>query len=143
MILTSLTGGQGCQAIWRRLAPLWVLASSTGTPSLASAGLFDAQMFQLSNGMQVVCIPDHRAPVVTHMLWYRVGSADETPGKSGLAHFFEHLMFKGTTNRPGDAYARLIGRAGARRVRCRRTRSERCAPRSSCLSHSEALPWRS
>jgi zinc protease len=69
-------------------------------------------MFQLSNGMQVVLIPDHRAPVVTHMLWYRVGSADETPGKSGLAHFFEHLMFKGTTNHPGDAYARLIGRAG-------------------------------
>jgi zinc protease len=79
---------------------------------LASAGLFDARMFQLSNGMQVVLIPDHRAPVVTHMLWYRVGSADERPGKSGLAHFFEHLMFKGTTNHPGDAYARLIGRAG-------------------------------
>jgi zinc protease len=69
-------------------------------------------MFQLSHGMQVVFIPDHRCPVVTHMLWYRVGSADETPGKSGLAHFFEHLMFKGTTNHPGDAYARLIGRVG-------------------------------
>jgi zinc protease len=39
------------------------------------------------------------------MLWYRVGSADETPGKSGLAHFFEHLMFKGTTDYPGDAYS--------------------------------------
>jgi zinc protease len=112
MILTSLTGGQGCQAIWRRLAPLLILASSTGTPLWASAGLFDAQMFQLSNGMQVVCLPDHQAPVVTHMLWYRVGSADETPGQSGLAHFFEHLMFKGTPNRPGDAYARLIGRTG-------------------------------
>jgi zinc protease len=69
-------------------------------------------MFQLSNGMQVVLLPDHRAPVATHMLWYRVGSADETPGQSGLAHFFEHLMFKGTTNYPGDAYVRLIGRAG-------------------------------
>jgi predicted Zn-dependent peptidase len=69
-------------------------------------------MFHLSNGMQVVWIPDRRAPVVTHMLWYRVGSADETPGKSGLAHFFEHLMFKGTTNYPEDAYARLIGRVG-------------------------------
>jgi zinc protease len=112
MILKSLTGGQWCQAIWRRLAPLLVLASSTGIPTSASAGLFDAHMFQLSNGMQVVFIPDHRAPVVTHMLWYRVGSADETPGKSGLAHFFEHLMFKGTTNRPGDAYEPRIGHAG-------------------------------
>jgi zinc protease len=114
MIRKLLTSGPWCQEIWRRLAPtLLILASSTGTPTLASAGLFDARMFQLSNGMQVVLIPDHRAPVVTHMLWYRVGSADETPGQSGLAHFFEHLMFKGTTNQPGDAYARLIGRAGA------------------------------
>ena len=112
MILKPLTSGPWCQVIWRRLAPtLLVLVSSTGAPTLASAGLFDAHMFQLSNGMQVVLIPDHRAPVVTHMLWYRVGSADETPGKSGLSHFFEHLMFKGTTNHPGGAYARLIGHA--------------------------------
>ena len=53
--------------------------------------------FKLANGMEVVVIPNHRAPVVTHMVWYRVGSADEVSGKSGLAHFLEHLMFKGTT----------------------------------------------
>ena len=48
-------------------------------------------------------IPDHRAPIVTHMVWYKVGSADEPPGKSGIAHFFEHLMFKGTKNhKPGE-----------------------------------------
>lgn len=88
------------------------MASSMSAPTLASAGLFDARMFQIANGMQVVLIPDHRAPVITHMLWYRVGSADEPPGQSGLAHFFEHLMFKGTPNHPGDAYARLIGCAG-------------------------------
>ena len=56
--------------------------------------------FPLPNGLEVVVIPDHRAPVVTHMVWYRVGSADETPGKSGLAHFLEHLMFKGTAKNP-------------------------------------------
>jgi zinc protease len=56
--------------------------------------------FVLPNGLEVVVIPDHRVPVVTHMLWYRVGSADETPGKSGLAHFLEHLMFKGTAKNP-------------------------------------------
>ena len=53
--------------------------------------------FTLGNGLQVVVIPDHRTPVVTQMIWYKVGSADETPGKSGLAHFLEHLMFKGTS----------------------------------------------
>ena len=52
--------------------------------------------FILGNGLELVVIPDHRAPVVTHMIWYKVGAADETPGKSGLAHFLEHLMFKGT-----------------------------------------------
>src|SRR3954454_19127239 len=56
--------------------------------------------FTLANGMQVVVIPDHRTPVVTQMVWYKVGSADETPGKSGLAHFLEHLMFKGTAAHP-------------------------------------------
>ena len=64
--------------------------------------------FLLSNGMEVVVIPDHRAPVVTHMVWYKAGSADEPPGKSGIAHFFEHLMFKGTkTNAPGVFDARV------------------------------------
>ena len=56
--------------------------------------------FTLGNGLQVVVIPDHRTPVVTQMIWYKVGSADETPGKSGLAHFLEHLMFKGTSKHP-------------------------------------------
>ena len=53
--------------------------------------------FTLPNGLQVVVIPDHRTPVVTQMIWYKVGSADEASGKSGLAHFLEHLMFKGTS----------------------------------------------
>jgi zinc protease len=113
MIPNRPTSGPWYELIWRRVTPtLLILASSTGAPTLASAGWFDAHMFQLSNGLQVVLIPDHRAPVATHVLWYRVGSADETPGQSGLAHFFEHLMFKGTTHHPGDAYMRLIARAG-------------------------------
>lgn len=62
--------------------------------------------------MKVIYVPDRRLPIVTHMLWYRVGSADEEPGKSGLAHFFEHLMFKGTPANPGDSYARFVGEVG-------------------------------
>lgn len=54
--------------------------------------------FELDNGMQVVVVEDHRAPVVVHTVWYKVGSADETAGKSGIAHFLEHLMFKATEN---------------------------------------------
>jgi zinc protease len=68
--------------------------------------------FTLANGLQVVVIPDHRTPVVTHMLWYKVGSADETPGKSGLAHFLEHLMFKGTTKHPAGEFSKTVLRIG-------------------------------
>ena len=64
--------------------------------------------FRLANGMEVVVIPDHRAPVVTHMVWYRVGAADEQSGKSGLAHFFEHLMFKGTPKHPEGEFNRIV-----------------------------------
>jgi zinc protease len=68
--------------------------------------------FTLSNGLEVVVIPDHRAPVVTHMLWYKVGSADETPGKSGLAHFLEHLMFKGTEKNPSGRFSQVVATIG-------------------------------
>ena len=64
--------------------------------------------FTLANGLQVVVIPDHRTPVVTHMVWYKVGSADETPGKSGLAHFLEHLMFKGTSKNPAGEFSKTV-----------------------------------
>jgi zinc protease len=68
--------------------------------------------FRLDNGMDVVVIEDHRAPVVTHMVWYRVGAADEPPGKSGVAHFLEHLMFKGTNDIPESAFSKIIAANG-------------------------------
>src|SRR3954454_12555089 len=68
--------------------------------------------FSLRNGMEVVVIPDHRTPVVTQMVWYKVGSADEPAGKSGLAHFLEHLMFKGTTRHPVGEFSELVRRIG-------------------------------
>ncbi|MCI4643295.1 MAG: insulinase family protein [Hyphomonadaceae bacterium] len=61
------------------------------------------ETFSLENGMEVVVLPDHRAPVVTHMVWYRVGAVDELPGKSGIAHLFEHVMFQETDDlAPGE-----------------------------------------
>ena len=68
--------------------------------------------FTLPNGLQVVVIPDRRTPVVTQMIWYKVGSADETPGKSGLAHFLEHLMFKGTARHPAGEFSNTVLRVG-------------------------------
>ncbi|TIW72530.1 MAG: insulinase family protein [Mesorhizobium sp.] len=68
--------------------------------------------FLLDNGMEVVVIPDHRAPIVTHMVWYKIGSADEPAGKSGIAHFFEHLMFKATTNHAAGEFDSAVAEIG-------------------------------
>jgi zinc protease len=68
--------------------------------------------FTLGNGLQVLVIPDHRAPVVTQMIWYKVGAADEPPGSSGIAHFLEHLMFKGTEAIPPGQFSKIVARNG-------------------------------
>jgi zinc protease len=76
------------------------------------AEVFNPETFTLENGMQVVVIPNHRVPVVTHMLWYRVGAVNEAPGQSGVAHLLEHLMFKGTDNTAPGEFSRTIARHG-------------------------------
>ena len=68
--------------------------------------------FTLDNGMEVVVIPDHRAPIVTHMVWYKVGAADEVRGKSGIAHFLEHLMFKGTKAASRGEFSAIVAEVG-------------------------------
>ena len=79
-------------------APLWAAEEVTG--------------FTLDNGLQVVVIEDHRAPVVVQMLWYKVGSADEPRGKSGIAHFLEHLMFKGTDELGPGEFSEIVEAQG-------------------------------
>ncbi len=74
--------------------------------------LFDAKQFKLENGLQVIVIENSRAPVVSQMIWYNVGSIDEKFGKSGLAHFLEHLMFKGTKKYPSGYYSKYISKNG-------------------------------
>ena len=86
------------------LAANAAFAAETGGPKISQ--------FTLPNGLELVVIPDHRAPIVTHMIWYKVGAADETPGKSGLAHFLEHLMFKGTAKHPAGMFSQVVARMG-------------------------------
>ncbi len=71
-----------------------------------------ASEFKLANGMQVIVVPDTRAPVVTHMVWYRVGASDEPKGKSGIAHFLEHLMFKSTEKIAIGEFSKIVARLG-------------------------------
>ena len=85
---------------------------SVGSASQAQHEGPEIVNFRLGNGLEVVVIPDHRAPVATHMVWYRNGSADDPPGKSGIAHFLEHLMFKGTDAHPQGEFSRVIAELG-------------------------------
>ena len=66
----------------------------------------------LENGMEVVVVEDHRAPVAVHMVWYRTGSADEPPGASGVAHFLEHLLFKATDDLEAGEFSRVVAENG-------------------------------
>ena len=87
----------------RRLATACVALVTWALPAHTQTIDDYVTTFTLDNGMDVVVIEDHRAPVVTNMVWYKAGSADEPPGSSGVAHFLEHLLFKGTeTLAPGE-----------------------------------------
>ena len=96
------------------LAALVSTVTLSGNSALAQTTVTSERpaSFTLGNGLEVIVIPDHRTPVVTQMIWYKVGSADETAGKSGLAHFLEHLMFKGTTKHPAGEFSETVRRIG-------------------------------
>ena len=89
-------------------------ASAQAQTGHIKAGKVPVTTFRLDNGMDVVVIEDHRVPVVTHMVWYRAGAADEDRGKSGIAHFLEHLLFKGTKTAPGAEFSKAVALNGGK-----------------------------
>jgi zinc protease len=91
-------------------APAVGLAAALAAPAAIAAP--KVSTFDLENGMRGVVIEDHRAPVVTHMVWYPVGAADEPAGQSGIAHFLEHLMFKGTEDIPEGEFSKIVAANG-------------------------------
>ena len=93
---------------------LYIISTNQGHSEEFDLTTFGATYFQLENGMDIVTIPNHRSPVVVHMVWYRVGSGDDPNGKSGLSHFLEHLMFKGTESHPSGTFSKLVAVNGGR-----------------------------
>src|SRR5690606_17738793 len=83
-------------------------------PLRGTAQVFNPETFTLANGMKVIVISNHRSPIVTHMVWYKAGAADEPWGKSGIAHFLEHLMFRGTHEVPPGEFSKIVARNGGR-----------------------------
>ena len=104
----------GIRGGWVALACIALLALALAPPPAAAKGVYFPESFTLANGLQVVVITNRRVPVVSHMLWYKAGSYDCPPTKSGIAHFLEHLMFKGTpTVAPGE-FSKIVARNGGR-----------------------------
>jgi zinc protease len=95
------------------IALISLLPAAAITQDAPDTGTDQVTSYTLDNGLELIVIEDHRAPVVTHMIWYRAGSADEPPGSSGVAHFLEHLLFKGTdTMAPGEFSATVAKQGG-------------------------------
>ena len=94
----------------------------------------------LDNGLEVVIIPDTRTPVVTHMIWYKNGSADDPLGKSGIAHFLEHLMFKGTKKHPQGEFSNLVAELGGQDCADPGVRSSRIWVSLAKISECENQP---
>ena len=105
-----------CPSLRRRLAGFGLvalLALGLAAPLRpVAASIFNPESFTLANGLQVVVLINDRLPVVTQMVWYKVGAADDPPGKSGLAHFLEHLMFRGTGDIAPGEFSRIVSRNG-------------------------------
>ena len=105
---------------WARLAPALCAAAAFGsapclaadTSKLPKPQKLNYKERRLANGLKVITLEDHAAPVVTLQVWYHVGSKDEAPGKAGFAHLFEHLMFKGSKNVPTEGHARYVEQVG-------------------------------
>jgi len=86
------------------------LTFALALPAVSMAA--EVSTFELENGLDIVVLEDHRAPVVVHMLWYNVGSADEPAGQSGIAHYLEHLLFKGTDTVASGEFSEIVSANG-------------------------------
>src|SRR4029078_7924835 len=87
----------------KRFLALAVFACALSRPALAKDPDVPFAEFRLDNALRVIVHEDHKAPIVAVTIWYHVGSKNETPGRTGFAHLFEHLMFNGRAHY-NDAY---------------------------------------
>jgi zinc protease len=94
------------------LATLLAAASTAAGATAPVKGAPQMKQWELPNGLKVFFVPDHKAPVVTVQVFYHAGGKDEPAGKRGMAHMFEHMMFKGSTHVPPEEHARFIQLVG-------------------------------
>jgi zinc protease len=123
-------------AAFAAVAALVVIA---GTPMAQATTPAKASHFVLGNGMEVVVVPNDRVPVVTQQVWYKVGGAEDPDGQPGLAHFLEHLMFKGTERFPGNSFERFAVANGGASINAFTTQDFTVYPQTLPKKHLAAL----
>src|SRR5262245_27420561 len=96
----------------RFAAALLTIASVAAAPAVALSAGPEVAEATLDNGLRVLVLEDRRSPIVSVQTWYRVGSRDERPGATWLAHFLEHMMFKGTPTRGKGEFSRFVEQNG-------------------------------
>src|SRR5688500_1307192 len=106
------------RASWTRLAPAAYVAAllSLSRPAAADDPVVKFERYRLANGLEVILHQDNRVPLVAVDVWYHVGSGDETPGRSGFAHLFEHMLFQGSVHTGEDVHFEFLRKAGASQV---------------------------
>jgi zinc protease len=108
LLLASL-GTIGCSGA----KPKGATVSAPAPGGIPLVGAFKVHRFSLENGLRLLVVEDHSSPTFAYQTWFRVGSRDEVPGLTGLAHLFEHMMFKGTTTYKEGEFDRILETAGA------------------------------
>ena len=108
-VATVATSGQNPP----QKAPAKPNTSGSHTPALNATPTIKFEKYALPNGLVVILSEDHRLPLVATNVWYRVGPANELPGRTGFAHLFEHMMFEGSKHAPGNSHMRYLEAAGA------------------------------
>src|SRR5436309_10874502 len=102
--------------MYRPLLLVLALATATRTAHADGDPKIVFEKYTLPNGLEVILAPDPRVPIVAVNVWYHVGSGDETPGKSGFAHLFEHMMFQGSKNTGHDMHFKILRQIGSDQV---------------------------
>ena len=97
-------------------AALLFVVGTAAEPPASDLPRIDFEKYTLPNGLEVILHEDHRMPEVAVDVWYKVGSRDEAPGRTGFAHLFEHVMFQGTKHVPEDKHFEYLQKAGASNV---------------------------
>src|SRR6476619_6340939 len=107
-----MVSARGCRRAAAAVAAAAAILLAPASQAAVRPPKLEYTMTTLPNGMNVVFLEDHSTPIVHLQMWYHVGSKNERPGRTGFAHLFEHMMFKGSKNVSAEAHTSMVASVG-------------------------------